>query len=70
MATAKKGIDLPITREVFEGLYAMWKMGADEYELAHRHGVGRALLAWCFLMHSGDGLVNHPTYRVHFKDPN
>lgn len=67
MATAK-GIDLPLTREEFEALYAMWKMGADEYVLAHSYGVGRALLVWCFLTHSGGYLDTHPSYRVHFKD--
>jgi hypothetical protein len=56
---------LPITREEFEGLYAIWQVGAHYIELAEAYGIRPSTLGWCFMMWAGG-----QTNRVHFKDPN
>lgn len=65
MGTVKKvNVRLPITREEFDGLYAMWKMGADYKDIANARGIAPAALAWCFAIWCGK-----PADLVHFKDP-
>lgn len=57
-------VALDMTEEEFEGVYNMWKVGANYCALAEAHGLDPYVLAWCFLMRrEGD-------CRIHYRPPN
>lgn len=59
--------DLGMTRDEFEGAYAMWRVGADEGTLAETFKCSCTALSWYFIMRSaGDNphLLMWPGPRV------
>lgn len=60
-------VGLPLTREEFKELYAVWRCGGSFIALARAHGVNPYELGWAFVMKNSDSLDG---YKVHYKASN
>jgi hypothetical protein len=56
-------IYVPIDKETFDALYAMWRCGASFVELAKAHGMSTTTLGWMLVMQADDKLRR---YDVHY----
>lgn len=52
--------ELGMSKEDFEGIYALWKLGADSDELASAYKCSKLTMMWFFLMR-GAGEGERPT---------
>lgn len=55
--------DLGMSKEDFEGAYALWKIGADPREISKTFGCDRLAMMW-YLMMRGAGEGERPTHWV------
>jgi hypothetical protein len=58
-------VAVPITKETFDALYALWRCGASFTQLAEEHGMSRTALGWLLVMQADDRLCR---YDVRYGD--
>lgn len=56
-------VSVPIDKETFNALYAMWRCGAGHTQLAEAHNMSATTLGWMLVMQVEDKLCR---YDVHY----
>jgi len=63
----RASVSVPIDKETFDALYAMWRCGAGHTQLAEAHNMSATTLGWMLVMQAEDKLRR---YDVHYGAQN